>query len=57
MYLVCDPCDFVVGLDFWVSLSWRHRERDCPNVGNKELVNLNHVPKVTLEGEVQGVDT
>ena len=37
-------------LTYEVSLSWRHRERDCLNVREEGLVNLNCVTEVALEG-------
>jgi hypothetical protein len=37
-------------------LPWRHRERDCLNVGDEELINLNCVQEVASEGGVYGAD-
>ena len=47
----------MVALTSGVSLPWRYRGKDCLNVEDKRLVNLNHTPEAALEGGAWGVDT
>ena len=39
-----------MGLDTWDIPTLETQGKDYPNVGDEELVNLNHVPEAAFEG-------